>query len=321
MYEEVLRAMNEFGQFESVVLRSNVQDQPPGEVGLFVSSAGGIWRDTGHAPQWGGSRHNPAVPNNAFGAAKRALYVALLHLQYAVDIIVDADVLDGTLDKYSVLYLTDMHVERQTSLALQDWVRRGGIIYGTAGSGSRFETGQPNEILQSEVFDVECTALARSKPDGSTLTWIKRDLPYETAIDSVQMVRHEVKTVWEADSVPAYSVVCNSTTAARRLQDDGSKGATTLAVFGTGKGPAITSRAVGKGTAIYAAFLPGLSYFAPAIPSRPIDETSSGSSFTHFVPTEFSAAALRMIALPKAADAMGGTAIRHYHWLSLTVIH
>ena len=51
MYEEVLRTMNEFGQFESVVLRSNVQDQPPGEVGLFVSSAGGIWRDTGHAPQ------------------------------------------------------------------------------------------------------------------------------------------------------------------------------------------------------------------------------------------------------------------------------
>ena len=285
IYEEVLRSMNEYGQVDDVVLRSDVQAQL-GEVGLFASSAGGIWRDTGHAPQSGGSRHNPAVPNNAFGAAKRALYIALLHLQLSVDIIVDADVLDGTLDKYSVLYLTDMHVERETSAALRDWVGRGGTLYGTAGAGSRFETDEPNDVL-SGLFGVQCTGLTRSKPDGSTLTWIKRDLPYETALDRVQL--HDAD-----DSVPVFSVVCNSTATATDARVD------VLGAFASDGRPAITSRTYDKGAAMFSAFLPGLSYMAPAIPRRPIDESSNASSFDHFVPTAFSDAALRTIALPEA---------------------
>ena len=196
IYEEVLRSMNDFGQFEQVILSSNVQEQPAADVGLFVSSAGGIWQDTGHAPQNGGSRHHPAIATNAFGAGKRALYIALLHSQLCVDIIVDADTHDGTLDLYSVLYLTDMHVDRRTSLALQDWVRRGGILYGTAGAGSRFESNEPNGILSgpSGVFGVGCESLVWSQRGavGKTLTWIKRDLPYETAMDAVKMTTSSI---------------------------------------------------------------------------------------------------------------------------------
>ena len=83
------------------------------------------------------------------------------------------------------------------------------------------------------------------------------------------------------DSVSAYSVVCNSTAAPGSSNAGDGDGATALAVFDSNKGPAITSRLVGQGTAMYVAFLPGLSYFALAIPSRPIDETSDGASFTH----------------------------------------
>ena len=35
--------------------------------------------------------------------------------------------------------------------------------------------------------------------------------------------------------------------------------------------PAVTVRAAGEGRALFYAFLPSLSYFKPAIPSRPID--------------------------------------------------
>ena len=45
---------------------------------------------------------------------------------------------------------------------------------------------------------------------------------------------------------------------------------TTLATFSDGK-PAMVHSVVGKGSAYYAGFLPGLAYFAPAIPLRPVD--------------------------------------------------
>jgi hypothetical protein len=44
---------------------------------------------------------------------------------------------------------------------------------------------------------------------------------------------------------------------------------------------------VGKGTAIYAGFLPGLSYFGPAIPKEPVDRGSTDQSMDHFIPTKF----------------------------------
>jgi hypothetical protein len=53
----------------------------------------------------------------------------------------------------------------------------------------------------------------------------------------------------------------------------GREGPTTLATFGDGS-PALIRRTVGKGAAYFAAFLPGVSYFAPAIPLRPVDRSS-----------------------------------------------
>ena len=48
---------------------------------------------------------------------------------------------------------------------------------------------------------------------------------------------------------------------------------TTLATFGDGS-PALIRTAVGKGAAYFAAFMPGVAYFAPAIPLRPVDRSS-----------------------------------------------
>ena len=54
----------------------------------------------------------------------------------------------------------------------------------------------------------------------------------------------------------------------------------------------------GKGSAYYAGFLPGLSYFAPAIPLRPVDRSSVDEGMNHFIPTEFADAAKGLITLP-----------------------
>jgi hypothetical protein len=54
---------------------------------------------------------------------------------------------------------------------------------------------------------------------------------------------------------------------------------------------------VGEGRACYCGFLPGLAYFAPAIPRRPLDRGSTDDSFAHFIPTQFNEAAGRLIGL------------------------
>ena len=76
-----------------------------------------------------------------------------------------------------------------------------------------------------------------------------------------------------------------------------------LATFGSDGSPALLRREVGSGSATYAAFLPGLSYFAPAVPRRPVDRAATDAGFNHFVPTEFAEGARQLLAAPLAGVA------------------
>lgn len=71
-----------------------------------------------------------------------------------------------------------------------------------------------------------------------------------------------------------------------------------LATFDSNGGPAVTRHRVGRGFALYAGFYPGLSYFDPAIPRRPISRGTLDTSFNHFVPTEFNLAAKTLLSSP-----------------------
>src|SRR5262249_25167250 len=60
--------------------------------------------------------------------------------------------------------------------------------------------------------------------------------------------------------------------------------------------PAVLARSAGKGSARYHAFLPGLSYFKPAMPLRPMDRGATDDSMTHFLPHAFDEGAFNLIA-------------------------
>jgi hypothetical protein len=51
----------------------------------------------------------------------------------------------------------------------------------------------------------------------------------------------------------------------------------------------------GSGRTIYCGFLPGLSYYKPAIPMRPVDRGSTDDAMCHFLPTEFDRGAAALI--------------------------
>ncbi len=254
MYGMVLRSFRELGTFEDIVQTGRVR---PGEVALWFSETADIWGDN----------------HGAFAAAKRALYTAVRHQQLPLDFVVEPDALDGTLDAYRVLYLTDQHVSNAASARIAAWVQNGGKLFATAGAGMFDELNQPNRILR-ELLGVDQTRL--DAPEDRQLIWIKQDLPFAEPLDSV-------------DGMPVFSARSQAKLTTASAEQTFASGA-----------PALTRSAVGKGQAIYCAYLPGLSYYRPAVPKRPVDRGATDSAFIHFLPVDFDPKAASVIASPAA---------------------
>lgn len=253
-YATVLETFRELGQYEDIV---QAGERRPAEVGLWFSETADIWEDY----------------EGSFGAAKRALYIAILHSQLPLDFLIDQDAMDGTLGRYKVLYLADRHVSRAASEKIVAWVRGGGSLFATAGAGMFDETNRPNQAIR-ELLGVEITALVA--PGDAEVQFIKQDLPFARAIDTV---------TWSGRWLPVTGAITKMKT-----EPD-----VTIEGRFTDGSPAVAVRKVGKGETVYCGFLPGLTYFHPAIPRRPVDRGATDDSMSHFIPSEFDPGAARLI--------------------------
>ena len=231
----------------------------PGVAGLWFSEAADVWDDYQHS----------------LGAGKRSLYVAIRHQQLPLDCVLDGD----DLKPYKVLYLTDRHVSRAGSKAIAAWVRAGGRLFATAGAGMYDELNQPNKVLR-ELLGVNETGLDHAAED---ITREKEHLPFARPLDTVTL-----KEKSRASRMPVLGARSRFTTA---------KGVDALASFADGS-PAYVARAAGKGLVLYCGFLPGLAYFKPAIPLRPVDRGASDDTMAHFIPTKFDDLASGLIRVP-----------------------
>ncbi len=268
MFGAVLTGSRELGLFEDLIQTGQVR---PAAAGLWFSETADIWGDN----------------EGPFAAAKRALYVAILASQQPLDVIVEQDAADGTLKACQILYLADRHVSRAASQQIADWVAAGGRLFATAGAGMFNEYNQPNLVLRG-LLGVDQTAL--EEPADSKVGYIKEDLPFAKAIEEVTWWPPAAGDQAAPLTFPVFGAVS-------RIRVD--RGAAVQGNFKDGA-PAVTARQAGKGAATYCAFLPGLSYFKPAIPLRPVDRGSTDDAMAHFIPTEFDAGAGELIHLPLA---------------------
>ncbi|MBN1606762.1 MAG: hypothetical protein JW940_09015 [Polyangiaceae bacterium] len=143
----------------------------------------------------------------------------------------------------------------------------------------------------ASVWHVPCIADASPGVDRRqslyieqpALRYIKQDLPFALPLDTIAWPNRS-----HTPSFPIYAA--RSQVMLTRAE--------ALATFDDGS-PAITSARVGRGRTYYCGFLPGLSYFQPAIPQRPVDRGGTiDDAFTHFVPTQFSRPVSQLIGLP-----------------------
>jgi len=258
MYAQVLRTLYEYGTYEDIVQAGQVR---PADVGLWFSETGDIWQDS--------------LP--PFAAGKRGLYIGILHQQVPLDILVEPDALDGTLNQYRVLYLADQHVSRAASEKIAAWVRNGGTLFATAGAGMFDEYNQPNTVLRALMGVEQREMTVQEKP----VEFIKSDLPFTPPLDTV---------TYGTVKIPVFGAVSRITPA---------PGLRTDAVFADGS-PAIVRNTAGAGKTIYCAFLPSLSYFKPAVRKMPMDLNSRENSMSHYIPTQFDRNARTVIGLPLA---------------------
>ncbi len=257
MYHSVRQALYELGQFEDIIQTGRVR---PGLAALWFSETADIWDDNA----------------GAFAAGKRALYIAVRHQQLPLDIITDTAAQQQRLAPYEVLYLTDRHVSRAGSEAIAAWVEAGGQLFATAGAGMFDEFNQPNDILPA-VLGTQYEAL--ESDDGPPIRLIKQDLPYAEPLDAV---------VWEMPErtleLPIFAVRQRLIPMQAQVQgryEDNSV--------------AITVHTYGRGRAMVCGFLPGLSYFRPVIPIRPLDRGTTDNAMAHFIPTAFDTIASKLI--------------------------
>jgi hypothetical protein len=192
-----------------------------------------------------------------FDAAKRCLYAMLRHAELPLDFVVDGD----DLQAYKVLFLPDANVSRSGSKAIADWVSKGGHLVATAGAGMFDEFNQPNKILR-DLLGVNQTELIEAK--DLVIRFEKQDLPW-------------AKPLGRVGKAEVYGV---------RSRIEPAKGTEVVLKFEDGA-PAASTRAAGAGQAQYWAFLPGLTYFSPSFPRRPMDRGATDQHMTHFLPTSF----------------------------------
>lgn len=263
MYVRVLKSFRELGLFEDIIQNGTLR---PAEAALWFSETGDIWGDS----------------HGSFAAAKRGLYTAIRHQQVPLDFVVEEDALDGTLNQYRVLYLTDAHVSEAASRKIAEWVNRGGTLFATAGAGMFDELNRPNTTLRT-LFGINQKSL--EAPEDKQLIWLKQDLPFVEPIATVELPAES-----SARKVPVFGV-------RSRIQVTEGE---VLAKFADNT-PALTNRRAGKGSATYCAFLPSLSYYHPAIPKRPVDRGATDDSMIHFLPTDFDPEMSRLIAKPASS--------------------
>ena len=246
MYGMVLRTLRELSFYEDVVEAGHVR---PAQTGLWFSEAADVWADN----------------ESPFGAAKRGMYITILGQQLPLDIVVEQDALDGTLNQYKALYLTDRHVSRAASGQIAKWVGDGGKLMATAGAGMFDEYNQPNTAMR-KLLGVEMTALVA--PPEAGIGYIKEDVAFAKLLETVS---------WSGRSFEVFSAISRIKAA---------PGAQVSGVF-SDQSPAVVTTTTGRGATVYCAFLPSLSYFRPAIPIRPLDRGATDDAMSHFIPKAF----------------------------------
>ena len=188
---------------------------------------------------WG---RTAGIGGAAFENAKW-VYLALAHAHVPVDILSEAQLAEGKLARYKVIYVPGTHLRRDAATQLRDWVSAGGSLWTDAFGLARDEANQP------------LTALA------DVLGLASRKLETWGAVDGYRATDIRPFTETNAPAGAHFPWSNSEVQAAIGRESLEPRTAEILARFADQK-PAVTRQRFGKGDATVAGFWSGLTYSA-----------------------------------------------------------
>jgi hypothetical protein len=233
-YDGIARMTRQLAGAEHVIAAGRTR---PTRVALLYSLSADLWQPWGYIHM----------------LERRAVYLALVHEHYLVDMVTEEDVAAGRLADYDVLYTVDPNISARATATIAAWVRAGGYLFGACGAGSRDEFNEPVAGL-SPVFGIAPTMRSEVRPGEYRVRGVLNAMEY---FDQVRLERHRLT------GEPASFGVLGLRVAIEPV--DGR----VIGRFTKGGAPAAVAHQIERGWAVYLAACPGLSYlkdarFAPA---------------------------------------------------------
>jgi hypothetical protein len=198
-------------------------------------------------------------PSTAYNLERKCLWTALRHAQIPVDVVVEDDLIDGSAERYRVLYLAADRLSRAAAAGLAAWVSEGGTLISMAGGGFKDEYNEPSATLLP-VFGLRGETLEKVTTFVRPRIELPRLRPLDTMVTRVGA---------EETSVPALAF---------RQKLDPLPTTEVLGRYGDGS-PAATANRFARGQAILWGSLLGAAYVQSGFPS-PLPPPDRGP-FTH----------------------------------------
>ncbi|MBN2138829.1 MAG: hypothetical protein JW720_13555 [Sedimentisphaerales bacterium] len=237
------------------------------EIAIMLSRASDTW-DT---EDLGGSGHLYSAKYNMNNEERKAIWLALRHAQYAVDLITDEDIADGLLRPYKVLYVVGSEMLRAAAGPLKEWVGEGGIVYAAGGAGLLDEYHLSIEALP-EMYGIDGHELVRHSRHIRPRHTLKEIKPNDTMnIVGMEGLSGEMK-------LPAYFY--------REIFDVEASDRTPGIYASDGKAGMVVNR-FGKGRTILCGCLAGIAYVQPAV-----------TASSQVLPAAFSDNVRRLLSVP-----------------------
>ncbi|MCM8758768.1 MAG: beta-galactosidase [Candidatus Omnitrophica bacterium] len=183
--------------------------------------------------------------NYVFGFERMFTWLILTHKQIPVDFISEQTLAEKGLAGYKVCYFSGRNIMPQAAEKLKEWVKNGGILFLTAGAGSKDHYNRPIDILE-EILPAKREQLQELQTYLSSGRYLDRLSPKDKVIlkDGTEICVLSVKQ--QLNPKPGSSIIGN-------FSDQ------SIAI--------VTGRA-GKGTVYYCGFLPAIAYAYQALVER-----------------------------------------------------
>lgn len=215
------------------------------EAAILLSWAADTW-DT---EDLGGAGHLYSARHNVNNDERKALWTALRHAQYPVDLITDQDIAEGRLRDYRVLYVVGAEMLAAAVEPLKEWVRQGGTVFATGGGGLLDEYHRANRSLM-EMYGLRGHELVRAvrhiRPRST--------LPQAKPLDTVSIEAREAGL--SAMELPALLY---------RETLSPAEGTQIVGRYRSDNSVAAVLADHGQGRAFYCGALCGIAYLAPAV--------------------------------------------------------